>query len=88
LPSVALGGPGSLESVAQAGDASAQGDPLASWKDGPSKKAIVEFVRSTTNRSSPKFVPVEERVATFDQDGTLWVSHWKRIFAFSGLASN
>jgi phosphoglycolate phosphatase-like HAD superfamily hydrolase len=61
--------------IAQTGDALAQGDPLASWNDGPAKKAIVEFVRSTTNRSSLKFVPVEERVATFDQDGTLWVSH-------------
>ncbi len=57
------------------GETSAQPDPLASWKDGAAKKAIVDFVRSTTNRSSPKFVPVDDRVATFDQDGTLWVSH-------------
>ena len=61
--------------VALVGDTFAQPDPLASWKDGAAKKAIVDFVRSTTNRSSPKFVPVEDRVATFDQDGTLWVSH-------------
>jgi hypothetical protein len=61
--------------VALTGDTFAQTDPLASWKDGAAKKAIVDFVRSTTNRSSPKFVPVGERVATFDQDGTLWVSH-------------
>ena len=57
------------------GDSFAQTDPLPSWKDGPSKKAIVEFVRTTTDKSSPRFVPPEERVATFDQDGTLWVSH-------------
>ena len=61
--------------VALVGDTFAETDPLASWKDGAAKKAIVEFVRSTTNRSSPKFVPVEERIATFDQDGTLWVAH-------------
>ena len=50
-------------------------DPLPSWNDGPAKQAIVDFVRATTDRSSPKFVPPAERIATFDQDGTLWVSH-------------
>jgi phosphoglycolate phosphatase-like HAD superfamily hydrolase len=50
-------------------------DPLPSWNDGPAKKAILEFVRATTDKSSPQFVPVPERIATFDQDGTLWVSH-------------
>jgi phosphoglycolate phosphatase-like HAD superfamily hydrolase len=50
-------------------------DPLPSWNDGPAKQAIVEFVKATTDQSSPKFVPVEERVAAFDQDGTLWVEH-------------
>jgi phosphoglycolate phosphatase-like HAD superfamily hydrolase len=50
-------------------------DPLPSWNDGPAKKAILEFVRVTTDKSSPKFVPPEQRIATFDQDGTLWVSH-------------
>jgi phosphoglycolate phosphatase-like HAD superfamily hydrolase len=50
-------------------------DPLPSWNDGPAKQAIVEFVKVTTEQSSPKFVPVEERVAAFDQDGTLWVEH-------------
>jgi phosphoglycolate phosphatase-like HAD superfamily hydrolase len=55
--------------------AQAQTDPLPSWNDGPSKQAIVDFVRATTDQSSPKFVPPEERIATFDQDGTLWVEH-------------
>jgi phosphoglycolate phosphatase-like HAD superfamily hydrolase len=45
---------------------------LPSWNDGPSKKAILNFVHETTDRASPKFVPPEERIATFDQDGTLW----------------
>ena len=53
----------------------AAADPLESWNDGPAKKAIVEFVKQTTDKASPKFVPQEERVATFDQDGTLWVEH-------------
>jgi phosphoglycolate phosphatase-like HAD superfamily hydrolase len=51
----------------------ATGDPLPSWHDGMAKKAILDFVQATTDRSSPKFVPEVERVATFDQDGTLWV---------------
>ena len=50
-------------------------NPLPSWNDGPAKQAIVDFVRATTEQGSPKFVPPEERIATFDQDGTLWVSH-------------
>ena len=54
---------------------SAADDPLPSWNDGPSKRAILDFVRATTNQSSPGFVPVEQRIATFDQDGTLWVEH-------------
>ena len=53
----------------------AQASQLASWNDGPAKQAILDFVRSTTDRASPEFVPPEERIATFDQDGTLWVEH-------------
>jgi phosphoglycolate phosphatase-like HAD superfamily hydrolase len=52
-----------------------QTEPLPSWSDGPARQAIVEFVRATTAQGSPKFVPPEERIAAFDQDGTLWVSH-------------
>ena len=50
-------------------------DPLPSWNDGPAKQAIVEFVSATTDKSSPKYVEPEDRIATFDQDGTTWVSH-------------
>ncbi len=50
-------------------------DPLPSWNDGPAKRAIIEFVQTTTTQGSPKFVPPRERIATFDQDGTLWVEH-------------
>src|SRR5882757_77255 len=48
---------------------------LPSWNDGPAKQAILDFVRDTTERGGSKFVPPEERIATFDQDGTLWVEH-------------
>jgi phosphoglycolate phosphatase-like HAD superfamily hydrolase len=50
-------------------------DPLPSWNDGAAKQAILEFVRATTNQSRPTYVPPEERIAVFDQDGTLWVEH-------------
>jgi phosphoglycolate phosphatase-like HAD superfamily hydrolase len=53
----------------------AQTDPLASWNDGPAKQQIVDFVRTTTDIASPNFVPPEARIATFDQDVTLWVEH-------------
>jgi hypothetical protein len=47
-------------------------EPLSSWNDGAAKQAIVEFVKTTTSQGSPQFVPAEERIATFDNDGTLW----------------
>lgn len=47
-------------------------DPLPSWNDTPTKKAIIDFVTSVTTEGNAKFVPVEERIATFDNDGTLW----------------
>ena len=50
-------------------------DSLPSWRDGDAKRAILDFVRATTDRSSPNYLPPEERIATFDQDGTLWVEH-------------
>jgi phosphoserine phosphatase len=50
-------------------------EPLASWNDGPAKQAILGFVKATTMEGSPQFVAPEARIATFDQDGTLWVEH-------------
>jgi phosphoserine phosphatase len=55
--------------------AAAQADPLPSWNDTDTKKAIVAFVEKVTKKSSPDFVPPAERIATFDNDGTLWPSH-------------
>src|SRR5688572_26839232 len=50
-------------------------EPLPSWNDGNTKQAILTFIRATTDRDGPHYVRPEERVATFDQDGTLWVEH-------------
>jgi len=47
-------------------------DSLPSWNDGAAKQAIVEFVTKETKEGSPDFVPVAERIATFDNDGTMW----------------
>jgi phosphoserine phosphatase len=59
-----------------AGMASAQAhDPLPSWNPGPARQAILDFVRATTDRRNPHFVPPEDRIAAFDQDGTTWVEH-------------
>jgi hypothetical protein len=58
----------SVSASAQAASSGA----LPSWKEGSAKQAILDFVRDTTDRTNPKFVPPEERVSTFDQDGTLW----------------
>jgi len=62
-------------SLTLAEQALAQSDPLPSWNDGSAKKAITDFVQATTTQGTPKFVPPAERIATFDQDGTLWVEH-------------
>jgi phosphoserine phosphatase len=59
--------------AAWASAAAAQTDPLPSWNDGPTKQAIVAFVTDVTREGSPDFVPPPARVATFDNDGTLWI---------------
>ena len=64
-----------LPSISALAQMPSSGDPLPSWNDGPAKKTIVELVKVTTDRASPKFVPPEARIATFDQDGTTWVEH-------------
>src|SRR5689334_8901024 len=71
LPVIALSALGFLATLA----ARAEPDPLPSWNETPTKQAIIRFVRETTDRSSARYVPPEGRIATFDQDGTTWVSH-------------
>ncbi len=67
--------PGLLRPIPAAAQAPAAGGPLPSWNDGAAKQAIIDFVRVTTDQASPSYVRPEERIATFDQDGTLWVEH-------------
>src|SRR4029450_4081621 len=64
--------------------AQAQTDPLPSWSDGKAKQAIVEFVAKVTQEGAPDFVPPAERIATFDNDGTLWAEqpmYFQLLFA-------
>ncbi len=61
--------------VALAAAAARAGAPLPSWNDMPAKQAIVSFVERVTTEGSPDFVPPEDRIATFDNDGTLWTEH-------------
>ena len=57
---------------ASSADAALAADPLPSWNDGPAKQSIFSFVETVTQEGSPSFIPVPERIATFDNDGTLW----------------
>jgi phosphoglycolate phosphatase-like HAD superfamily hydrolase len=66
---------GMLLPAAAPAQSPAPGDLLPSWNDGAAKQAIFDFVRATIDRSSPSYVVPEDRVAVFDQDGTLWVEH-------------
>ena len=59
-------------------------DPLPSWNDGASRQAITDFVNRVTDPASPDFVPEPERIAVFDNDGTLWAErplYFQLIFA-------
>lgn len=67
--------------VGSAQDVVAQ-DPLPSWNDSKSKQAIVGFVETVTTEGSDGFVPVEQRIATFDNDGTLWAEQPMYVQAF------
>ena len=63
-------------------------DALRSWNDGAAKRAIVEFVTRVTKQGSADFVPVPERIATFDNDGTLWAEKpvpFQLLFAFDRI---
>jgi hypothetical protein len=57
-------------------------DPLPSWNDGPTKQAVLGFVRRVTKEGGPDFVPVAARIATFDNDGTLWAEQPNYVQAF------
>jgi len=53
--------------------AAGESDPLPSWNDGPAKQSIIDFVTKVTEEGGPDYVAPPERIATFDNDGTLWV---------------
>jgi phosphoglycolate phosphatase-like HAD superfamily hydrolase len=53
----------------------AEHDPLPSWNKGAAKEGILSFVKATTEKSSPQYFEPKDRIATFDQDGTLWTEH-------------
>jgi hypothetical protein len=63
-------------------------DPLPSWNDGPAKQAILDFVARVTDVGGPEFVLPKDRIATFDNDGTLWVEqpmYTQIVFAFDRI---
>jgi len=64
------------------------GAPLSSWSDGNAKKAILDFTARTTKVGTPDFIPAPERIAVFDNDGTLWPENplpFQLAFAFDSL---
>ena len=66
----------------------ATSDPLPSWNDGPSKKSITAFVKAVTDKSSPDYVQPSERIAVFDNDGTLWSeqpAYFQAFFVFDRI---
>jgi hypothetical protein len=69
-------------------NAFSQSDPLPSWNDGAVKKSITDFVARVTAQGGTEFVPVEQRIATFDNDGTLWCEqpfYFQVAFAFDSI---
>ena len=68
--------------------ARAQSDPLPSWNDGATKQSIIDFVARVTTQGGPDFVPPDQRIAVFDNDGTLWIEQPMYVqFAFASTAS-
>jgi phosphoglycolate phosphatase-like HAD superfamily hydrolase len=66
----------------------AQGDPLPSWNDGPAKSAILDFVKRVTTDGGPEMVPPADRIAVFDNDGTLWSeqpAYFQGMFVFDRI---
>jgi hypothetical protein len=67
-----------------------QTDPLPSWNEGPAKKAILDFVDRVTREGGPQFVPISDRIAAFDNDGTLWCEqpvYFQAVFVRDRIAA-
>ncbi len=72
------------------GAAAQSGDPLPSWNEGAARQAILQFVETVTNEGGADYVAPADRIATFDNDGTLWVSHplyVELVFALDRVAT-
>ena len=83
-----LGGIASSAAMIAGRAAFAADDPLSSWNDGTAKQAILDFVKRVTDSGGPSFVPPEQRIATFDNDGTLWSEkpiYFQMVFALDRL---
>jgi phosphoglycolate phosphatase-like HAD superfamily hydrolase len=79
---------GIVAALLAASTALAQPDPLPSWNDGAAKRAILDFVARSTTEGGSDFVPVAERIAVFDKDGTLWTEqpvYFQLAFAFDRI---
>jgi len=74
----------STTSESKQAETAVNGDPLPSWNDGALKKDIIAYVEKVTKEGSPDFIPTESRIATFDNDGTLWAEKplAQELFAF------
>ena len=75
LGGIAAATAGIAASPGAAGSAASEDAVLPSWNDGAARKAILEFIAAATDEGNDRFLPVADRIATFDQDGTLWVEH-------------
>ncbi len=72
----------------QSSGSSQSGDPLPSWNDGSNKQAIIDFVSSTTSPGNRDYLTAAERIATFDNDGTLWSEqplYFQAIYIFDRI---
>ena len=67
--------PVALALLAMASGNAVAKEHLSSWNDGPAKTAIIEFVAAVTDKRGPDYVEPAERIATFDNDGTLWLEY-------------
>src|SRR3989442_13756291 len=72
LLAIALGF-GAAQSAGSQRNQTGVADPLPSWNDGAAKRGIIDFVTRVTREGGPDFTPAADRIATFDNDGTLWV---------------
>jgi len=72
-----------MPALLRTNSALAQSDPLPSWNDGAAKSSITQFVARVTTQGDADFVPPDQRIATFDNDGTLWIEQPMYVqFAF------